>query len=111
MVNEHNRVLGYRILPRHNNYLIRRYDLIPQETCYRRRSLFERAGNFDPSYRFAMDYDLFVRFMDRGTMVRVNRALGAFRVHVASKTWLLLATLGEEEKQRVLDRYGITITW
>jgi glycosyltransferase involved in cell wall biosynthesis len=111
MVNEQNLVIGYWILPPHDSHLIRRYDLIPQETCFWRRRLFERAGNIDASYRFAMDYDLFVRFMDHGVLARVNRVLGAFRVHVQSKTWLLLATLGEEEKRRVLDRYGIKISW
>jgi glycosyltransferase involved in cell wall biosynthesis len=111
MVNERNKVIGYWILPPHDSYLIRRNDLIPQETCFWRRSLYERVGGIDDSYRFAMDYDLFVRFMDRGTLARVDRVLGAFRVHVESKTWLLLATLGEEEKRRVLDRYGIGITW
>jgi glycosyltransferase involved in cell wall biosynthesis len=111
LVDACNKVKGYWILPPHNCYLIRRYDLIPQETCFWRRRLFERAGNIDASYRFAMDYDLFVRFMKHGTMARVNRVLGVFRVHEESKTMRLLATLGEEEKQRVLDQHGIKIGW
>jgi glycosyltransferase involved in cell wall biosynthesis len=111
LVNAKNQVKGYWILPAHNNYLIQRCDLIPQETCFWRRRLFEKAGNIDASYRFAMDYDLFVRFMNHGVMKRVNRVLGAFRVHDESKTMRLLATLGEEEKRRVLDKYGLQITW
>jgi glycosyltransferase involved in cell wall biosynthesis len=111
MVNAQNRVMGYWILPPHDNYLIQRFDLIPQETCFWRRRLFERAGNIDASYRFAMDYDLFVRFMSHGVMRRVNRILGAFRVHDESKTMRLLATLGEEEKRRVLDQYGFHMNW
>jgi glycosyltransferase involved in cell wall biosynthesis len=110
-VDAKNRVVGYWLLPPHDNYLIQRYDLIPQETCFWRRRIFEKAGNIDANYRFAMDYDFFVRLMNNGTVMRVNRALGAFRVHEQSKTWLLLATLGEEEKRRVLDKYGLTITW
>ncbi len=109
LVNAQNRVVGYWILPAHNNYLMQRFDLIPQETCFWRRRLFEAVGNIDASYRFAMDYDLFVRFMRRGVMARVDRVLGAFRVHDESKTWRLLATVGEEEKQRVMDRYGLTL--
>jgi glycosyltransferase involved in cell wall biosynthesis len=111
LVNAQNRVMGYWILPTHNNYLMQRFDLIPQETCFWRRRLFEMAGNIDASYRFAMDYDLFVRFMKQGVIARVNRVLGAFRVHDESKTMRLLATLGEEEKQRVLNRYDLTINW
>jgi len=29
---------------------MKRWDFIPQETCFWRRSLFEKAGNVDPSY-------------------------------------------------------------
>jgi glycosyltransferase involved in cell wall biosynthesis len=111
LVNAQNRVVGYWILPRHDNYLIQRNDLIPQETCFWRRRLFEKAGNIDASYRFAMDYDLFVRFMKHGVLTRVNRVLGAFRFHNESKTMRLLATLGEEEKRRVQDQYGLSATW
>src|SRR5947209_3866359 len=110
-VNAANRVVGYWILPPHENDLIKRYDLIPQETCFWRRRVFEKAGNVDASYRFAMDYDLFVRLMDHGVMERVNRVLGAFRLHPQSKTNLLLATLGEEEKRRVMEQYGLRLTW
>jgi len=46
-VNEDNIVQGYWILPKHSNYLMSRWDLIPQETCFWRRSLFERGGNID----------------------------------------------------------------
>lgn len=111
IVTAQNRVAGYWILPEHNNELIQRCDLIPQETCFWRRRLYERAGSIDASYRFAMDYDLFVRFMKHGVMVRVPRVLGAFRVHDESKTIRLLATLGEEEKRRVLDKYNIHLAW
>jgi len=106
-----NRVVGYWILPPHEDYLIKRYDLIPQETCFWRRRVFEKAGNVDASYRFAMDYDLFVRLMNHGVMEHVDRVLGVFRLHAQSKTNLLLATLGEEEKRRVMEQYGLHLTW
>ncbi|HSU68614.1 MAG TPA: glycosyltransferase family 2 protein [Tepidisphaeraceae bacterium] len=109
-VDEHNKVLYYWILPRHNDWYMTRWDLIPQETCFWRRSLFEKAGNIDPSYRFAMDYDLFVRFMKHGKMVRLNRFLGAFRKHTEAKTSLLLETIGAEEVARVWKRYGLVKT-
>ena len=74
MVNAQNRVVGYWILPEHENHFLQRYDLIPQETCFWRRSLFEKAGNIDASYRFAMDYDLFVRFMNHGVLSATHPA-------------------------------------
>ena len=34
IVDENNRVRSYWILPEHHNYLMRRWDMIPQETCF-----------------------------------------------------------------------------
>lgn len=101
IVNEMNQVIGHWILPRHSNFLMRRWDLIPQESCFWRRRLFEKKGNIDPSFLFAMDYDLFVRYMNTGKFRRVNRFLAAFRVHQNSKTATQLATIGMEEIVRV----------
>jgi len=106
---EDNRVVSYWILPPHSNYLMQRWDLIPQETCFWRRSLFERAGNIDPSFRFALDYDLFLRYMQAGRFVRVNRFLGAFRYHSTAKTHTLLAEVGQEEIRRVRQKHGVKI--
>ena len=106
-VDDDDRVIWYWILPPHQNFLMRRWDYIPQETCFWRRSLFERSGNIDRSYRFAMDYDLFVRFMNKGRGRRLNRFLGAFRDHSTSKTKQLLETVGAREMLRVRRKFGI----
>lgn len=102
-----NRVIWYWHLPPHSNYLMRRWDLIPQETCFWRRSLYERAGAIDPSYRFAMDYDLFVRFMRKGRLQRIDRFLGAFRQHPEAKTSTQIDDIGAKEIQRVWHTYGL----
>ncbi len=81
-----NLVRSYWILPAHNNWWMKRWDFIPQETCFWRRRIYDAVGGLNPSYQFALDYDLFVRFMDQGRMRRVNRFLGAFREHADSKT-------------------------
>ncbi|HEY2584810.1 MAG TPA: glycosyltransferase family 2 protein [Tepidisphaeraceae bacterium] len=106
-VDEDNKVIYYWILPRHSDWYMTRWDLIPQETCFWRRRLFERSGNIDPGYRFAMDYDLFVRFMRDGKMVRANRFLGAFRKHSEAKTSQLLETIGTAEIEGVWEHYGL----
>jgi len=106
-IDHDDRVTGHWFLPPHSNYLMRRWDLIPQETCFWRRSLFEAVGNIDSSYRFAMDYDLFVRMMARGKFRRVNRFLGAFRQHASSKTSLQLETIGANEVRAVRKKYEI----
>lgn len=107
IVNEHNTVIGYWILPYHRSRLMMRWDLIPQETCFWRRSLYDKVGGVDASFRFAMDYDLFTRFMLHGTMRRVKRFLGAFRMHSDSKTVQQLETIGRNEIARVAEKYNI----
>src|SRR5262249_17465280 len=92
----------------HSNYLMSRWDLIPQETCFWRRGLLEKCGNINEAYGFAMDYELFVQYMKGGRFKRVNRFLGAFRHHEQSKTCMLMATVGEKEIEQVRRRYGIT---
>ncbi len=106
-VDENDKVLWYWILPPHLNFFMKRWDLIPQETCFWRRRVFEKAGNVDPSYHFAMDYDLFVRFMNLGRVRRINRFFGAFRQHSESKTTQLLGIMGRREMLRVRQKYGI----
>lgn len=109
IVNEKNQVTGHWILPPHCSYLMRRWDLIPQESCFWRRSLFEREGSIDPSFQFAMDYDLFVRYMRSGRVRRINRFLAAFRVHQAAKTSTQMETVGKREILRVQEHYGLRL--
>ena len=106
-IDDDDRVIWYWILPPHASFLMRRWDYIPQETCFWRRSLFEKTGNIDRSYRFAMDYDLFVRFMNQGCGRRLNRFLGIFRDHGTSKTKQLLETVGATEMLRVRRKFRI----
>ena len=108
IIDADDRVVGYWLLPPHLNWLMRRWDLIPQETCFWRRKLFEAVGNVDSSYRFAMDYDLFVRMMARGKFQRVNRVLAAFRQHGSSKTSQQYTTVGAKEVQSIREKYVIT---
>jgi glycosyltransferase involved in cell wall biosynthesis len=107
IIDVNDRVLGHWILPPHSNYLMERWDFIPQETCFWRRRMFERAGNLDPDFRFAMDYDLFVRYMRSGRFRRVNSFLAAFRVHADAKTTKDMKTIGRAEIRRVRDKYEI----
>ena len=110
-MNSQSVVIYYWILPPHWSYLMTRWDLIPQETCFWRRSLWERAGNIESAFQFAMDYDLFVRFMREGRVRRLNRFHGAFRVHDDSKTSQKLNTVGADEVRKVWSKYAIPSRW
>ena len=106
-VDGRNMCIWYWILPEHNDWYMSRWDLIPQETCFWRRRIFDKCGNVDPTFRFAIDYDLFVRFMRAGKLHRADRFLGVFRQHEEAKTSTLLETVGAEEIRKVWKRYGL----
>jgi GT2 family glycosyltransferase len=106
-IDEENRVTRYWILPPHHSWMMQRWDYIPQETCFWRRRIYEKVGGIDKSFQFALDYDLFVRFMKQGRMERVNRFLGAFREHPSSKTTQQEGA--HPEVGRVYQAHGIRI--
>ena len=102
------RARGYWILPEHRDDPMLTSAMIPQETCFWRRSLLERAGNIDPTFRFAIDHELFARYMRSGArFARVDRCLGAFRWHCDSKTMREYATLGRPEVARIAEMHNL----
>lgn len=88
MIDEQDGHIGSQVLPRHDDAELAILDFVPQETLFWRRSAWDAAGGqLDASLRFALDWDLLLRFRDSGAkMVRVPRFLGAFRVHEDQKT-------------------------
>jgi len=88
LIDEHDRQIGVWVLPPHDDATLSFADYIPQETLFWRRGIWERAGGrIDPSLKFAIDWDLLLRFRKAGArMVRLPRFLGAFRVHAEQKT-------------------------
>jgi hypothetical protein len=81
-------------------------DYVPQETLFWRRSLWEKVGGrIDESFRFAMDWDLLVRFRQAGArFARIPRFLGGFRVHAKQKTSAGISDIGFEEMNRIRAR-------
>lgn len=63
-----------------------RRNLVPHCAAFVQREAFLAEGGFDPRYKLAMDYDLWLRLCKRGEPVLINRALGAFRRHAGSAT-------------------------
>ena len=97
--------IGRWILPPHDAETLRLVDLIPQETCFWRRRVWERAGGIDPSFQFAMDWDLFLRFQGAGARFhRLHGFLGCFRVHEEQKTSSVYETVGAREVARLQER-------
>ena len=96
-VDDANDVTGIWRLCAHHNYLMRRWDYIPQETCFWKYDAMQQCGGIDASKAFAMDYDLFVRMMQLGSFRHQRDFWSTFRAHNASKTHLLGHSVGKSE--------------
>jgi glycosyltransferase involved in cell wall biosynthesis len=88
MIDEQDRQIGSWILPAHDDLALTLADFIPQETLFWRRRVWDAAGAcVDPSFEYALDWDLLLRFRKAGArMVCLPRYLGAFRVHDEQKS-------------------------
>jgi len=67
--------------------LRRGYVHIPQQSAFFRADLWNKVGPLDPSFYFAMDYDLWVRLASEAPLVYLPGLLWAsFRLHGDAKT-------------------------
>ena len=66
--------------------LRRGYVHIPQQTAFFRASLWRAVGPLDPSFYFAMDYDLWVRLAMRSQVKYVPQTWADVRLHTSGKT-------------------------
>lgn len=63
------------------------YVHIPQQTMFFRASLWQEVGPLDPSFFFAMDYDLWTRIAARSKIQYLPGQIWAnFRLHTSGKT-------------------------
>jgi carbamoyltransferase len=106
VIDEQDFEIGRWILPRHRDGALIWADFIPQETLFWRRRIWERVGaRLDESFRFALDWDLLLRFRDAGARFhRIPRFLGAFRVHHYQKTTAEIRRIGLQEMARLRER-------
>jgi len=98
LVDEEGREIGRWFLPAHDDEVLRLNDFVPQETLFWRRRLWDKVGGIDASYKFAMDWDLLLRFQAAGArIVRVPYFLACFRIHSAQKTSAQMEFVGKKE--------------
>lgn len=106
IIDDDDREVGRWIMPRHNPATLEWIDYVPQETLFWRKRAWDLVGGIDPSFQFALDWDLLARFQQAGCrMVRVPYFLGAFRVHPEQKTSQAIHTTGADEMRRVRTRF------
>jgi len=66
--------------------LRRGYVHIPQQASFWRADLWRKVGPLDPSFYFAMDYDLWVRLAAQAPVQYTPRLWANFRLHSQGKT-------------------------
>ena len=106
LIDEQGRDIGRWIVPKHSDRVMIWADFIPQETLFWRKSLWKKVeGKLDESFKFAMDWDLLLRFKMIGArFVRLPYFMGLFRVHAAQKTSVQINEVGLAEMQRLRCR-------
>lgn len=84
------------------DYLSHHYGWIQQESCFWRRSLWEKAGGFvSDQYRFMVDGELWSRFFDHAPLVRVDCVLAGFRQHHTNRS-LTSGDTPRQEMQQII---------
>ena len=105
VVNEESKEIARWFLPRHDNEILRLNDFVPQETMFWRRRVWDRVGGLDTTFKFAMDWDLLLRFAAAGAkIVHVPWFLACFRVHPAQKTSADMEAVGQPEITLLRER-------
>jgi glycosyltransferase involved in cell wall biosynthesis len=61
---------------------------IPQQTTFYRADIWKKAGGLNPSFYFAMDYDLWIRIAKLSQPVYVKQLWANFRLHGEGKSVL-----------------------
>jgi len=98
LVDENSREIGRWFLPPHDDEVLKLNDFVPQETMFWRRRIWDKVGGIDTSFKFAMDWDLLLRFQAAGAkIVRVPYFLACFRIHSAQKTSAQMGSIGQKE--------------
>lgn len=87
-IDAHDREIG-RFPSAQTDYssLRRGYVHIPQQSAFFRADLWQKVGPLDPSFYFAMDYDLWVRLAREASLVYLpGQVWASFRLHGDAKT-------------------------
>ncbi|HET9912623.1 MAG TPA: glycosyltransferase family 2 protein [Anaerolineales bacterium] len=86
-IDESGRVIGKFNSAQTSYRLLRQgYAHIPQQTMFFRTELWRQVGPLDPSFYFAMDYDLWTRLAARTEIKYVPQTWANFRLHTSGKT-------------------------
>lgn len=77
----------FKICPAHSGMVFKQLlkdNFIPVITAVIKKEVFKEIGLFNPQYRIAEDWDLFLRISKQYPVVFVNRPLAKYRIHSGS---------------------------
>ncbi len=106
LIDDRGRDIGRWIMPVHEDNILSWADYIPQETLFWRRNIWDAVGGeLDTSFRFALDWELLLRFRQAGAnFYRIPRFLGAFRIHEDQKTSARIHSDGDADMATLRTR-------
>ncbi len=67
-----------------------------QPSCFFSAAVWDKAGPLDEALHFAMDLDLWLRFVEMGDFVAIRHVLSAATIHPLAKTQMQRASMFEE---------------
>jgi glycosyltransferase involved in cell wall biosynthesis len=89
------------------DFLIGDFKWLQQESCFWRRSLWEKAGSYvDAALRYAGDLDLWVRFFRSEQLYVTNALIGGFRIRSSNQLSLDHMPAYLEEARKILGEGG-----
>ena len=99
-------------MPRYSAARLLAGNFIPHPATFVRRDLFEQAGGFDTSLRYAMDYDMWLRMARITPPAFLDARLAAFRRHSGgASTANALAAFEEDHEVRLRYVSGVVPKW
>lgn len=79
------------------------YNFICTQSVMMRRSCFETVGSFDPAFRAAQDYDLWLRVCEKYKARYVPEVVTRYRIHGGQISWKF--DLSYESEKRVIEKF------
>jgi GT2 family glycosyltransferase len=105
LIDDNGREIGRWLTPRPACHDLRLHDFVPQETLFWRQRMWDRVGGIDGSFKFALDWDLLLRFRAAGArFARLPWFLGGFRLHSRQKSHTRLQDDGIPEMDALRRR-------
>lgn len=85
-------------------FTLKIFNWINQPSVFLTKNLVKRVGEFDKSYKYAFDYDYWLRCIQISTPGRISTTLSVFRIHDSSLTKLFFTKQFSEDLS-IISKY------